>query len=762
VGSSIIGAAVRRVEDPRLLVGEGRFLDDLAVPGALWMGVVRSPVPHGRLGSIDPSAALAVPGIVGVFTAEDLSLAPLPAATPDAPGAARPILAREIVRFVGEPVAVVVGDDPAAVEEAVAATWVDIEPLPAVADPEVAVADGAPLLFPELGGNVVAGPVTTGNAAGDPLDAADVVIDVTFRNQRLEAVPLEPNNALAIPHGGGLEWWVGSQSVFLHRIVGARCLGLEEDRLRVRVADMGGGFGAKIQPYPEQILTAALALRLDRPVRWQETRAGNMVGMCQGRDQHQHLRLGATRDGRLAGLRLDILQNAGAYPLFGAMLPQFTALMATGPYLIPAAEVTWRSVVTNTTPVHAYRGAGRPEATAALERGMDLLAPRLGLDPAELRRRNLLADHVFPYTTPTGARYDSGAYTGAFEKALELAGYSELRREQQRRREAGADRLLGIGISSYVEVTAAGGGEEWSGVDVLEDGTVVVKVGTSAHGQGHATAFAQLVADRMRLPIEQVTVIEGDTALVAAGEGTMASRSLQLGGSAVTRSTDDVIEKAKRIVAHLLEAAPEDVRVLDGGMIGIAGVPGTSMSWGAVAEAALDPSRLPEGMEPGLSVAATFEQPAATYPFGTHVAVVEVEVETGTSRLVRHVAIDDVGPRLNPMLVAGQVHGGIAQGAGQALLEWARYDDEGYPQTTNLTTYLLPVATTLPSFELDHTTTPSPENPLGVKGAGEAGTIGATPAVHNAVLDAVAHAGVEHIDMPVTPSRLWQAIRGAT
>ncbi|HHC07145.1 MAG TPA: xanthine dehydrogenase family protein molybdopterin-binding subunit [Actinobacteria bacterium] len=761
MGSSVLGAAVRRVEDPRFITGRGRYLDDLEVPDALWMAVVRSPLPHGRLAAVDPTAALEVPGVVGVYTAGDLKLAPIPSSAPDAPAAARPVLAVDRVRFVGEPVAVVVADRRTTAYDAAQLVWVDVDPLPSVADPREALAADAPILFPEHGTNLVAGPERVGNAAGDPLAGAVVSVSLEVHNQRLQAVPLETNGAVAIPHGPRIEWWVGSQHPFIHQAIGARCLGIDRDRIRVRIPDLGGGFGAKIPAYPEQILVAALALRLGRPVRWQETRSENLLGMCHGRDQHQRIELGADADGRLVGMRLDLVQNAGAYPHFGAVLPELTALMASGPYLIPVVEASWRSAVTNTTPIHAYRGAGRPEATAILERAMDALARRLHLDPAELRRRNLLRADQMPYTTPTGARYDSGDYVAALDRALARAGYAGLRAEQAERRARGDDWQLGVGLACYVEVTAVDAGEEWSGIDVLEDGTILVKVGTVSQGQGHETAFAQIVADRMKVPLEAITIVQGDTDLVARGGGTMGSRSLQLGGSAVLRTTEELVAKAKRIVAHLREAAVDDVVVFDDGRVGIAGVPDSGFTWAELARLARDPGNLPEGLDPGLAAAETIVQEGATYPFGTHVAVVEVRPETGELRYLRHVAVDDVGTIVNRRLVDGQVHGGIAQGAGQALIEWSRHDEEGFPLTSNLTSYLIPTASMLPSFEVDHTITPTPLDPLGVKGVGEAGTIGGTQAVHNAVLDAVAHLGVEDLDMPATPEAIWRAVRAA-
>ncbi len=759
MAGSILGAAVKRVEDPRFITGRGTYLANKRIEGALWMGVVRSPVPHGRITDIDAAAAAALPGVVGVYTADDLDLPPL---RPGAPGAdpvtARPILARDVVRFVGEPVAVVVADDPVTAADAVSEVWVDIDPLPAVATPEAALAEDAPLLFPELGTNVV---LTGGEPADhDILAGADVVVRGEFLNQRVAPVPLEPNNAAALPHGDGLEVWVGSQNVFIHQIIIAATLGIDRGQVHVVVPDMGGGFGAKVQPYPEQILTAALAHRLGRPVRWQETRTENLLAMTHGRDQHQVVELGARRDGTIVGLRARLTQNSGAYTHFGAFLPFFTLLMASGPYLIPEIDVTWRSVATNTTPVHAYRGAGRPEATAMVERAMDLLAAELGLDPAEVRRRNFIPPDHFPYRTPTGARYDSGDYGAALDRALELAGYDALRAEQAERRRRGDRIQLGIGLSCYVEITAPAERNEWSSAEVFPDGTVEVRVGTSAHGQGHETAYGQIISELLRVPPERIRVVQGDTDLVARGGGTMGSRSLQLGGTAVLEAGEEIVEKAKRIVAHLLEAAVDDVVVFEDGKVGIAGVPDSALSWGEIAAAAADPTNLPEGMEPGLEAQTTIEQDEATFPFGTHIAVTEVDTVTGDVRLVSHTTVDDCGTILNPILVDGQIHGGIAQGAGQALFEQFRYDPDANPLSGNLTTYLVPTAAVLPSFDVNHTVTPSPENPLGVKGVGEAGTIGATPAVQNAAVDAVAHLGITHIDMPVTAARVWEAIQG--
>lgn len=757
MAGSILGAAVKRVEDPRFITGRGRYLANTPIDGALWMAVVRSPVPHGRITGIDAGAATGMAGVVGVYTADDLDLPPL---RPGAPGAdpttARPLLARDMVRFVGEPVAVVVADSPVTAADAASEVWVDIDPLPGVATIDAALADGAPLLFPELGTNVV---LTGGEPTDrDILADADVIVRGEFVNQRVAPVPLEPNAAAALPDGDRLEVRVGSQNVFIHQAIIAATLGLEREQVHVVVPDMGGGFGAKVQPYPEQILTAALARRLGRPVRWQETRTENLAGMTHGRDQHQIVELGARRDGTIVGLRARLTQNSGAYTHFGAFLPFFTLLMASGPYLIPDIDVTWRSVATNTTPTHAYRGAGRPEATAMVERAMDLLAAELGLDPAEVRRRNFIPSDRFPYQTPTGARYDSGAYAAALDRALELADYQTLRAEQAERRRRGDRVQLGVGLSCYVEITAPAERKEWSSAEVFPDGTVEVRVGTSAHGQGHETAYSQIISELLHVPLTNIRVVQGDTDLVARGGGTMGSRSLQLGGTAVLEAGEEVVDKAKKIVAHLREAALDDVVVFDDGRVGVAGVPDSALTWGEIARLAADPAHLPPGMEPGLTAQTTISQEEATFPFGTHVSVAEVDTVTGDVRLVRHTSIDDCGTILNRVLVDGQIHGGIAQGAGQALFEAVRYDPDANPLTANLTTYLLPTAAVLPSFTVDHTVTPSPENPLGVKGVGEAGTIGATPAVQNAAIDAVAHLGITHIDMPVTAAAMWEAL----
>jgi len=756
---SIRGGVVKRAEDPRFVAGQGNYVTDMRVEGALWAVFVRSTVAHGTIASIDTSAAREMPGVVGVFTADDIP-GSMPAVVRSLGEAApRPLLARDRVRHVGDPVAVVVAESEREAVDAAEAVWVDYEVLPAVASLDAALAEEAELLYPELGSNVVAeggfGPDE------DVLADAEVVVTAEMHNQRVAPVPLETSNALAIPRpDGGAEVWLGSQAIHYTRNTISRALGIDRELLHVRTPDMGGGFGAKINCYREQVVVVALALKLGRPVRWHEGRAEGMLSMSHGRDQRQYLELGARRDGTIVGMRWTVTQDAGAYPLDGAIMAELTARMASGAYRIPALEFRWRGVVTNTTPVDNYRGAGRPEAAAAIERMMDLLAAELDMDPAEVRRRNFVPPDEFPYVAATGERYDTGDYAAALTLALETAGYEELRAEQAQRRRRGDRRQLGIGISSYVEVTAPGGRKDWGRAEVTPDG-VVIYSGALSHGQGHETVFAQIASDILGVPFERIRFVQGDTDYVVRGGGTMGSRSLQMAGSAVTRAAEAAFEKARRIYAHNKEAALDDVVRFDDGRIGIAGVPDSAMSILEIAALAADPANLPPGEEPGIVVDEIYEQAEATVPFGTHISVVEVDIETGEVEILRHVACDDCGRILNRMVVDGQVHGGVAQGVGQALFEHFRYDADGNPLTGNLTTYLLPTATTLPAFEVVHTETPTDQNPLGVKGIGEAGTIGSTPAVVNAVHDALRPFGVRHLDMPLTPARIWEALRAA-
>jgi carbon-monoxide dehydrogenase large subunit len=753
IGGSILGHPVKRTEDARLITGAGLYADDVApAADAAYAVFVRSTLAHARILSVDASAAEALPEVVAVHTAASLAVG----ARKGFPGIAdvfdRPELARDRARFVGEPIAVVVATSRAAAEDAAELVLVDYEQLPAVVEPHAALAADAPVLFEEAGSNVCH--ETGAGGEDDPLEGAEVTVRLEMHNQRLAPAPMEPNAFVAQPDPatGGLIVWASSQGTFAVREVLCGVLGLPPEQVRVLSPDVGGGFGAKFGVYPEQLLVATLAQRLGRQVRWVETRSENLVNMYHGRAQSQELEVGAKRDGTLVGLRLRILQDAGAYPMISAWLPNLTGMMMSGVYRLPKARWQATSVVTNSTPVSAYRGAGRPEAAALVERAMDMLAVETGIDPAEIRRRNFLDRDAFPLTTATGAAYDSGDYRAALDRALELAGYEELRREQAERRANGDRRQLGIGISAYVEITGGGAPVEYGGVRVASDGKVTVWAGTTPNGQGHETTFAQLAAERLQVPMSAVSVIHSDTGAVRWGFGSVGSRSMQMAGSAVNDACVEVVERARTLAAELLEVDPTDLEVAQGGLR-VRGVPTSGVGWADLAARAGDE---------GLRADVDFKQQGPTFPFGAHVAVVEVDVETGEARLRQHIAVDDCGTVLNPLLVRGQQHGGVAQGVAQALFEEVVIDPDGTPRTSSFLDYGIPTANEIPAVTADGTVTPTPLNALGVKGIGESGTIGAGPAVHNAVLDALSHLGVRHVDMPLTPEKLWRAVRSAT
>lgn len=754
---TIHGASVKRLEDPRLIRGEGNYLANQTIEGELWMLPVRSDVPHARVISIDTAEASGMPGVVAVYTHSDFADHLMPIDAPKQPESTlRPLLTNR-ARFVGDVVAVVVAESPQQARDAADAVWPEYELLEPLIDIDAAFTEDAPVLFPELGTNKIYERGT--DEIPDLHAGADVIVSTRIVHQRVAAMPLEANNALSIPRpDGGVDVWAGTQQVSGHRNTISTALGIDRNLIHVKVPDMGGGFGAKIYCYPEQVLTAAIALKLRRPVRWQESRSENLKAMTHGRAQTHDVEIGATSDGRITSLRVLATQDAGAYPVYGAYMPHFTQRMASGPYDIPRIEFRWRSAVTNTTPVHAYRGAGRPEATVDLERIIDMLAAELDMDPAELRRRNFIRPEQFPHTTATGEVYDSGNYEAALDRARELADYPALREEQQRRREGGDRHLIGLGIGSYVEVTAPGGRKDWGRVEVDEAGKTTIYSGASSHGHSHETTFSQIVAQVLKVPIADITFVQGDTDTIKRGGGTMGSRSMQMAGTALFRAGGSVLDKAKAIVAHEAEAAVDDVVQFDDGRIGVTGVPDTGRTLGEIAVLASNAATLPADMEPGLTAEDTWIQDEASFTFGTHLSVAEVDTETGDVRLLRHVAVDDCGTIFNRMVVDGQVQGGIAQGIGQALLEEFRYDESANPTSGNLTSYLLPTAINLPPITIDHTETPTAQNALGAKGIGEAGTIGSTPAVMNAVLDAVRHLGVEHLDMPLTPSKIWNAI----
>jgi aerobic carbon-monoxide dehydrogenase large subunit len=750
----MFGVPALRSEDPRFLRGEGRYLDNVEIPGSLHAAFVRSIMPHAKLGGVDVSAALGSSGVVGAYVAADLDLAPLPPSgtvegDPDGELEglfSREPLARETVRFVGEIVAVVVAETLLQAVDAAETVGVDYEELPLVVDVEAALAEGAPLLWPEFGSNVAHS--FDSMADGDPLEGADVVVRGRFVNQRVAPAPMETNGIAVVPtDDGSYMVWVSTQIPFDVRDDVAETMGVGRDRVRAIAPDVGGAFGAKLQVYAEYHAVAAIAARLGRPVRWQETRSESMVSLTHGRAQVQTVELGARRDGALVGLKAEILADMGAYPI-GAFVPGTTQEMLCGVYRIPRVVSSGRSVVTNTTPVAPYRGAGRPEATALIERAMDMLATELDMDPVELRRKNFIRPDEFPHTTATGVTYDTGEYEKPLDEALRLAGYEALRAEQATRRARGDEVCLGIGVAAYVEITAFGG-REFAAVEVSADGRARVSVGTTPAGHGHETAFAQLASASLGVPFEDVTVVHSDTGLVARGEGTWGSRSLQIGGSSVFEQAEAVVEKGREVAAALLEGDAADIERVEGGFA-VVGAPDRGVAWSEVAAASDGGALRAEGR---------FRQRGSTFPFGAHVAVVEVDTATGEVRLLRHVAVDDCGRVLNPALVRGQQHGGLAQGIAQALFEEVLYDESGNPVTSTLATYQMPSAADLPPLEASNTETPTDLNPLGVKGIGESATIGSTPAVQNAVVDALSHLGVRHIDLPLTPERVWRAVR---
>jgi aerobic carbon-monoxide dehydrogenase large subunit len=769
VPGSLLGNRVRRVEDPDLLTGRSTFVANLPIDGCASAVFVRSPFAHARVRSIDTAEAARAAGVLGVFTADDLGLEPLGGFMVLHPACARPPLARGKVRFAGDAVAMVVAETEPAAVDAAALVLVDYDPLDAVVDMEAATADGAPLQFEELGTNVVAGFSDPGDV--DPLAGAVTVVRAQLENQRVAVVPMEADAIAAVPGDDGqgheLTVYVSTQMPHDFARATARCFGLERGAIRVVAPHVGGAFGSKVGLGAEHAAVIAAARRLGRPVRWVETRSESFMAMPQGRAQLQWAEMGFDADGRITGMHWRVLGDAGAYAGFGGALALGpTRMMAEGVYRMPVVRYDVASVVTNTPPMGAFRGAGRPEAAELLERMMDIAADTLAIDPVDLRRRNLRPAFTAPVTSAVGTVYDTGDYEKPLSEALRLAGYDELRAEQARRRAGGDPVQLGIGVSVYVEVTA-GGGDELGAVEIGLDGAATIRVGTSAHGQGHATAFSMIVSDTLGIPMERIRFVQSDTAAVERGGGTGGSRSLQMGGSAVLRAAERVLEQARALAASELEASPEDIVVHDGGRLGVAGVPARALTWAEVA--ALAARGGGDGADgdgasavPGpLGAQLDFHQDDATFPFGAHVSVVEVDTETGRVRPLRHVAVDDCGRILNPLLVAGQQHGGIGQGMSQALWEEMVFDELGNPVTATLADYAMPSAAEMPSFEAANTETPTFRNPLGAKGIGESGTIGSTPAVHNAVVDALSHLGVLHVPMPCTPERVWRAVDAA-
>jgi carbon-monoxide dehydrogenase large subunit len=756
---SILGTRVLRTEDPRFLTTGGVYTDDVTddmLTGACHVFFVRSPVAHAAVSRIDVSAALEAPGVIAAYTAADL--ADLPAIEPMMPALLNPnmlqsLLAADVVRHVGEAVAAVVTEEHYQGEDAIELVDVDYDPLPAVVDFDDALSDQT-ILFDAAGTNVVAKFGDPASLRADLFDGCEAVVSHTIINQRVAPAPMEGRSAAAVwGDDGRLTTWIPNQGAQGTRDDMAKLLGIEPSQVRVITPDVGGAFGAKFGADPEHVVVAWVAKQLGRPARWTETRFENLIAMTHGRAQRHKITMGGTRDGNVLAYRLEIVQDAGAYPRIGAVLPFLTIMMAIGPYEIPNAEAVGVSIATNTTPVGAYRGAGRPEATAALERAFDLFAVEIGMDPAEVRRRNLLPPFTEPHTTAFGATYDTGDYVAALDKALDAAGYDKLRDEQARRRANKDIVQLGIGVACYVEITGGGDGgppKENGTVEVHADGTATILTGTSPHGQGHSTAWAMIASEELGIPVENFTVKWGDTDLIPEGGGTGGSRSLQQGGAAVQQASKELIEVARERAATALEASAADLKFnVERSAFEVAGDPEASVK---LTELAADER---------LFVHSIFTAPGATFPFGTHVAAAEVDTQTGKATLRSVTTVDDAGVVLNPLLAEGQRHGGIAQGAAQALLEEVVYDAEGNPLTASFADYPIVSATELPSFDLATMETPTNYNPLGAKGIGEAGSIGATPAVQNAVVDAVAHLGVRHIDMPTTPMRIWRAIEAS-
>ena len=758
---------VGRIEDDPLLRGDARYLNDLRF-GQAHIVFVRSTVASARLRRIDTSAAARAPGVIAVATAGQLQLPHRAPGTSLIAGVERPLLARDVVRFVGEPIAVIVAETMTAAADAVELVDIDYEPLPVMVSPRQSIAPDAFILHPSMKTNVY----RTGAhpSAHDVMEDADVVVTGDFVNQRVAASPMEPNGALAVPNDppGGVTLWVSSQFVHGVRRELAEALQLPVELVRVVIPQVGGGFGPKFETAPEYLVVASLARSLGRPLQWHETRSESLVAMPHGRAQLQHGELGLRSDGTIVGMRVRVVADAGAYPAAGAVSPTGTGvLMVPGPYDIANVDAEVRTVATNTTPVGVYRGPGRAEPNALRERLMDIAAFTLGMDPVELRRRNLIGTDAMPFTTTTGLIYDSGDYRKCLDLAVKHIDYEELRERQAQRRARRDPLALGIGVALWLDVTPRNRAGEYAALDIEpvagDSVRVNVRAGTCDHGQGHATTWGLILSGILGIPLESVHLLPTDTALVPRGDGTGSARSLQLTGSSLTVAGREVLVQARSIAAHLLEADARDIVTTPEGQLAVAGTPSRTVSWFEVARAATDPGSLPPdvaALVPSghLGASADIDQDGPTFPYGVHAAVVEVDTATGAVNLVRFVAVDDCGRVINPVVVEGQQHGGIAQGVAQALYEHITYDELGNPLTNNFMNYLMPSAADLPTFDVRTTETPTTINILGSKGIGQGGAIGAAPAVQNAVIDALIPFGVRHIDMPLTPQRVYEAI----
>jgi aerobic carbon-monoxide dehydrogenase large subunit len=775
--TTYIGAPVERKEDARLLRGDTRWVDNMTLPGMLWMAVVRSPYAHAKIVNVDLSKALAADGVVAAFSGADLAeewTGSLPCAWPVTGDCHIPQhrpLTTDKARYAGDGVAVVVAESRVLAKDAAELVEVDYEPLPSVTDVAEAVTDSAPLVHDEYDNNkAFTWPLQAGEVDQLFADAA-VTVKENYRQQRLIPNAMEPRSVLVqpTPATGEYTMWSATQVPHIARVTLSGTTGIPETKLRVVAPDVGGGFGSKLNVYAEEALCLVLARRLCLPVKWTEERSENYVATIHGRDVLQQIELAATEEGKITAVRVRLTAAMGAYmQLVSPGIPLLGAWLYAGCYDVQGYDFECVGVFTNTTPTDAYRGAGRPEATYAIERAVDALAQKVGKDPIEIRRLNFITE--FPAAIASGLEIDSGNFHASLDKALELAGYDDLRKEQAERRKRGDAKQLGIGFSTYVEMCGlapsrilgairyGAGGWDAATVRCLPTGTVQVLIGTSPHGQGHVTTFSQIVADRLGVPIENVEVLHGDTTIIPLGMDTYGSRSLAVGGVAVWHATEKIIGKARKIAAHELEVAEEDLEYA-GGRFTVAGTD-KSMSVTDAALSAWTAHNLPDGTEPGLEDTAVYDPPNFSWPAGCHIAVVEID-ETGAVELQRYVAVDDVGTVINPTIVDGQVHGGIAQGVAQALYEEAVYDEEGNLATGSMVNYLVPSAVELPNFELERTESPSPTNPMGVKGVGETGTIASPAAVMNAVVDALSPYGITDIEMPAKPERVWRAIAEA-
>jgi carbon-monoxide dehydrogenase large subunit len=778
MSAKVFGSGIRRREDPRLITGSATYTDDLTLPGMLHAAIVRSPHAHARIKRIDTARAKKAPGVVAVYTGADTgsALAPMPCAwllpNSELKIAKYPQLATEIVRYVGDCVAVVVAETRYQAQDALDLIDVDYQPLAAAVDPRKAAAKGAPQIHAEIAGNQAFHWVVAGGDIDAAFAKADVVVKDRIVQQRLIPTAMETRGAVAkfSQATGELTLWNTTQNPHIVRFLASLITGISEDKLRVIAPEVGGGFGSKIAAYPGEFLAIYCAMKLNRPVKWVETRRENYQATTHGRDHVQDVELAATRDGKILGIRCTVWAGMGAYLSTAAPgIPTILhGLMLSGPYNVPAVKEDVYGMYTNTTPVEAYRGAGRPEATFMLERMLDVLSDKLEIDPAEIRRRNLIPAFDNGANVVTGLTYDSGNYPAALDKALAHIKYDELRAKQAKLRTQG--RYLGIGVSSYVEICGLGPsqvagaigfqGGLWESAIVRfhPSGKVHVFIGASPHGQGEETTFAQIVSSELGVDVNDVKVVHGDTDTTPMGWGTYGSRTTAVGGAALASAVRKIKDKAKLLAAHLVEAAPEDIEYADGRFF-VRGAPSRAKTIQDIALMANVAWNMPAGMEAGLEATSFYDPPNFVYPFGAHVAVVEVDKDTGAIELKRYVAVDDCGPQINPMIVEGQVHGGVVQGIGQALWEGAVYDDSGQLLTGSMLDYAIPRSDVLPNIDVLNTVTKSPHHPLGVKGIGEAGTIASTATVYNAVIDALEPFGVENLTMPLTPERVWRAMQ---